>query len=264
VRQGTFLVNIPITTPATTTALGRVKNTVMKIKAGAFGGGQGRLTGAVVVDTLGTLVIGCDGVGTLQLADTLSGTIGCPLTVDHTGTVVFKVGSKTNHDMLTTNKTATFNGGTILVKPASSYALADGDSITILTTKTRPTVVDSFALKTDGFPSTISFTASKDTIAGSGFKITLIAHGSAAGLKTVAENVKVTMYPNPSTGEVNFTSSDADISSIEIINLQGQVLMNEKVGAKSTKLYLDKLAAGIYYAKIHAGADVKVQKLMLK
>jgi len=262
VRQGTFLVNIPITTPATTTALGRA-STVMTIKAGAIGGGNGRLTGTVLVDTLGTLVIGCDGVGTLQLADTLSGTKACPLTVNHTGTVVFKVGSKTNHDLLTTTKTATFNGGTILIKPTtSSLALNDGDSITILTAKTR-VAVDSFALKVQDFPSGITFTASKDTIAGAGFKISVIAH-VATGLNTLADNVKVSMYPNPAKGNVYFTSSDAEISSVEVLNLQGQVVSRKEYKANSVSLDIDRLATGIYYTKVITDKGTKVEKLIVR
>jgi hypothetical protein len=264
VRKGTFLVNIPITTPATTTALGRVKNNVMTIKAGAIGGGNGRLTGTLLVDTLGTLVIGCDGVGTIELADTLRGTIGCPLTVNHTGTVVFKVGSKTNHDYIYTNKTATFNGGTILVKPASSYSLSDGDSIALLTTKVRPSAVDSFTLKTEGFPENLTFTASKDTIAGAGIKITLIVHGSAAALKAVTDNNSISIYPNPTNGEVNFRSSDAEINSIEVINLQGQVIMRKEMRSASVKLNLDKFAAGIYYAKVATAKGTKVEKLIVR
>ncbi len=263
VQQGTFLVNIPITTPATTTALGRVKNKVMTIKAGAIGGGNGRLTGTVLVDSLGTLVIGCDGIGTLELADTLSGTIGSPLSVHHNGTVVFKVGSKTNHDMLTTNKTAIFNGGTILIKPASSYSLTDGDSITILTTKTRPSAVDSFALKTEGFPANVTFTASNDTIAGGGFKITLIVHGSTA-LKTITNDNSISVYPNPSVGEFNFKSTQSEIKSIDIINLQGQVINSIFVNLKFVTLNLENLPQGIYYAKIKTIDSTKVEKLMIK
>jgi hypothetical protein len=263
VRQGTFLVNIPITTPATTTALGRVTGNVMTIKAGAIGGGNGRLTGTLLVDTLGTLVIGCDGVGTLQLADTLSGTKAGPLTVDHTGTVIFKVGSKTNHDLLTTNKTATFNGGTILIKPAAPLSINDGDSITLITTKTRTASVDSFALKVQDFPSNISFTATKDTIAGSGFKISLIAH-VATGLNTPADNLKISMYPNPAKGNVHFTSNDAEIRSVEVLNLQGQVISRNEYSSNSVTVDIEKLSTGVYYAQVKTTKGSKIEKLIIE
>jgi len=282
VRQGTFLVNIPITTPAKTTALGRVKNTVMTIKAGAIGGGNGRLTGTVLVDTLGTLVVGCDGIGTLELADTLTGTFGCPLNVNHTGTVIMKVESKSSHDLITSTSAVTFNGGTLLVK-GTNASINNGDTITLISYKKAANSKDSINFKSEGFPSGLSYSLKTDTVktvtttiltskltgldsikttTTYEYRIDLIAK-SASALHTVSNNT-VSIFPNPAKGVVNFISNDVEINSIEIINLQGQVVMNETIGSKSTKLYVDKLASGIYYAKIHIGNDVKVQKLMLK
>ena len=261
VKAGTLLVDIPVT--KTTTALGRVKlvSNALSIRAGATGGGNGRITGGVLVDSLGTLVVGNNGVGQLVLGDTLTGTIKSPLTVSHYGKVVFKIGSKTSFDNISTNSTAIFNGGTILVQPAASVSLHDNDSLTILTTKSR-TAVDSFSLKTEGFPIGTSISYSKDTIANSGYKITLIVHGNIAALVNPLDKSTISVYPNPTRGDVNISSSDAEIATIEILNLQGQSILRKNVRSTTTNINLNSLAPGVYYTKITTANGTKVQKLL--
>lgn len=263
VKAGTFLVDIPVT--STTTALGRVnKSTALWVRAGAIGGGNGRITGPVTVDSLGTLVVGNNGIGQLVLADTLTGkTIKSPLTIKHGGQVIFKVASKTSFDNLSTNSTAIFNGSTILVQAASGLSLNDGDSLKILTTKSR-TLVDSFALKTQGFPVGTSITYAKDTIAGSGYKITLIAHVSNTAVVNPLSNNTISVYPNPTKGSVNFSSSDAEISEVEILNVQGQLVLRRSVHSNTANVNLSNFAAGIYYTKIITTKGTKIQKLLLQ
>ncbi|MFA5045754.1 MAG: T9SS type A sorting domain-containing protein [Paludibacter sp.] len=282
VQQGTFLVNIPITNPATTTALGRVKNKVMTIKAGAIGGGNGRLTGTVLVDSLGTLVVGCDGIGTLELADTLSGTIGSPLSVHHNGTVIMKVSSKSNHDLITSNNAVTFNGGTLLVK-GTNASINDGDTITLISYKKAASSNDSINFKSDGLPTGLSYSLKTDTVitvtttiltsvltgldsikttTTYTYRIDLIAK-SISALHTVSDN-SISVYPNPSVGEFNFKTSQSEIKSIDIINLQGQVISSKFVNSKFTTMNLENLPQGIYYAKIKTSDSTKVEKLMIK
>jgi len=258
VKVGTLLVDIPVTN--TTTAFGRVKTTALTIRAGAIGGGNGRITGAVQVDSLGTLVIGNNAIGQLVLGDTLTGTYKSALNVKHGGQVIFKVASKTSFDNISTNSTAIFNGGTILVKPAASLSLHDGDSLTILTTKTR-TAVDSFTVKTQGFPVGTTITYAKDTIANSGYKITLIVHGATA-VENPKDNSTISVYPNPTKGDVNISSSEAEIATIEILNLQGQSILRKNVRSTTTNINLNSLAPGVYYTKITTANGTKVQKLL--
>jgi len=261
VKAGTFLVDIPVTN--TTTGVGRVnKSNALTVRAGAIGGGNGRITGPVQVDSLGTLVVGNNNIGQLVLGDTLTGTIKSPLTVKHGGQVIFKVASKTSFDNINTNSTAIFNGGTILVQAASNATLNDGDSIKILTTKTR-TAVDSFTVKTQGFPAGTSITYAKDTITLSGYKITLIYHSSTA-VANPLDNSTISVYPNPTRGEVTISSSDADITTVEILNLQGQSILRRDVRSATANIKLDNFAAGVYYTKITTAKGTKVQKLLIQ
>ncbi|MDD4968486.1 MAG: T9SS type A sorting domain-containing protein [Paludibacter sp.] len=261
VKAGTLIVDIPVTN--TTTGLGRVKvGNVLTIRANATAGGNGRLTGPLQVDSLGTLVIGNNGIGQIVLGDTLTGTIKSPLNISHGGKVIFKIASKNSFDNITTNSSAIFNGSTILVKPASNLSLHDGDSLTILTTKTR-TAVDSFTVTTQGFPVGTSITYAKDTIANSGYKITLIVHGSTA-VANPLENSSISVYPNPTRGEVNISSSEAEIATVEIMNVQGQSILKRDVRSNKTNIKLDSFAAGIYYTKITTAKGTKVQKLLIQ
>ncbi|HRZ97710.1 MAG TPA: T9SS type A sorting domain-containing protein [Paludibacter sp.] len=259
VNQGTFLVNIPVTT--TTTALGRcTAANAMTINKDAVGGGNGRLTGKVQVDSLGTLVIGYDEVGELVLGDTLTGKISSPLLVKNGGKVVFKLRSTESFDKLSSNATATFNGSTILLKPASTVSIKDGDTFTILTAKTA-LATDSFKLESQGFPGNVTFTSATDTIGG-GLKIIVTAHGSTK-LNHVKSNL-VTLFPNPSNGIINISAGNAEIAAIEIINLQGQIIRSQNVNSIQAQLNIESLPKGLYYAKVYIGQDVEVKKIMLK
>ena len=260
VKAGTFIVDIPVTNA--TTGLGRVKvGNVLTVRAGAIGGGNGRLTGPVQIDSLGTLVVGNNGIGQLVLGDTLTGTIKCPLNVSRGGQVIFKIASKTSFDNISTNSTAIFNGGTILVKPAANLSLHDGDSLTILTTKSR-TVGDSFTLTAQGFPVGTNITYSTDTIANSGYKITLIVHGNIAALVNPLDKSTISVYPNPTRGDVNISSSDAEIASVVVLNLQGQSILRKDTRSNTTNINLNSLAPGVYYTKITTSKGIKVQKLL--
>lgn len=282
VRQGTFLVNIPVTTPATTTALGRVKNTVMAIKAGAIGGGNGRLTGTVLVDTLGTLVVGCDGIGTIELADTLKGTMACPLTVNHTGTVIMKVASKSSHDLITSTNVVTFNGGTLSVKGTNTN-INDGDTITLISYKKAASSKDSINFKSEGLPSGLSYSLKTDTVktvtttilksvltgldsikttTAYTYHVDLIAK-SISALHTVSNNT-VSIFPNPAKGEVNFSSNDAEINSVEIFNLQGQCVYNKSAHSTNLTINLNTFSPGIYTTRVKSGKEIKINKLIVQ
>lgn len=293
VDQGSFFINIPVTTPATTTALGRAKTSgvIMKIRTGAIAGGNGRLTGAVLVDSLATLQVGYDGIGQIDLADTLSGTIASPLKVHHNGKVIMKVASKTNHDLITGNNTVTFNGGTLLVKGTSDVSLSVGDTVRLLTYKKAGTTKDSISLQTEGLPTGKRYSLKGDTIitvtstiikdannvplvskltGGDSIKVTTtyeyrisLIVGAISGVNNVVSN-SVSVYPSLTSGLINIDSKDADITKVEIFNINGQQVMNQAIGARSAVLHLDKLASGLYYTKVTIGNKVETHKVLLK
>jgi hypothetical protein len=261
IKEGSFYVNTPIEDGIT--SLGRVRTgNVMTIGANTFGGGNGRLTGKVQVNDLGTLVVGYNNVGMLALSDTLGGnSTASPLVVENGGKIIFKLATTESYDKITSNSTATLNGSTIVLKPASGLSISDGDTFTILSARVAVTAPDSFVVEAQGFPETITFTAATDTIGG-GFRIIVSAHGST-NLKQVNEKL-VSVFPNPSNGIVNFTSDNSEITSIEIINLQGQSILKRSIGSTTANLNLENLQSGIYYAKVITTKGTNIHKLMIK
>jgi hypothetical protein len=132
----------------------------------------------------------------------------------------------------------------------------------IMTTASR-VAVDSILVKTEGFPSGITLTCKKDTIAGSGNKFIVIAHVQT-GLNKLANNNSISVYPNPSKGEINITSTDANMISLEIYNLQGQMVIRKELNSTNAKIYLDGLNSGIYTARIKTAKGSKIEKLLIE
>lgn len=259
VYQGTFLVDIPVTD--NTTALGRCSQAnVLTISANAIGGGNGRLTGKVQVDSLGTLVIGNNDIGQLVLADTLSGKVASPLVLDKNGKIEFKLRSAQSYDRISTSSTATLNNGTLLLKPATGVSISDGDRFTILSAN-KAVEADTFKLEVQGFDANMTFTAATDTIGG-GYRIIVTAHGSTS-VKQVKNNL-TSVFPNPTTGVVNFSADNSAIQLVEIINLQGQTVMTRTYNAATVSMNLEGLKSGVYYARLKTADGPEIHKLILQ
>ena len=91
------------------------------------------------------------------------------------------------------------------------------------------------------------------------FNIYVADEPLGVGEETVAE---INSYPNPTNGEVTFTSKEA-ISSINIYNILGQEV-KQISGNNNTDLTINisGLAAGNYIAKVQAGKAVQSVKLI--
>lgn len=92
----------------------------------------------------------------------------------------------------------------------------------------------------------------------------IVTANIASGVVNPLANNSISVYPNPSVGEFNFKSTQSEIKSIDIINLQGQVINSRFVNSKFVTLNLENLPQGIYYAKIKTLESSKVQKIMIK
>ncbi len=83
---------------------------------------------------------------------------------------------------------------------------------------------------------------------------------SSTGINDKAFNLKMNVYPNPFTDEVNinYTINEASLVSIEIVNIMGerlQLIENEKEspGSHSFKYNTNTLAPGMYVCKLKVG-----------
>jgi hypothetical protein len=101
-----------------------------------------------------------------------------------------------------------------------------------------------------------------DTIKYS-YKVIVTAHTNTA-VKNLFDKNSISVYPNPAKGNVHFSSSDAEIRSVEVLNLQGQVVTQKEYKANFVSLDIDKLTSGIYYTKVITDKGTKVEKLIVR
>ena len=87
-------------------------------------------------------------------------------------------------------------------------------------------------------------------------------------LNTVNGN-DVNIYPNPSTGIVNFcvNGPNNDNINIKVYDIMGKLIFSEDMnvnGLKSTTYNFSSLAKGMYVAHIQSGNDLKTQKFVIQ
>ncbi|SHJ06359.1 Por secretion system C-terminal sorting domain-containing protein [Mesonia phycicola] len=68
-------------------------------------------------------------------------------------------------------------------------------------------------------------------------------------------------YPNPFKNEIIFENGSV-IDVIEIYSINGQKILSKKIGLTETKLSLDNLATGVYFASVYVGKTRKVVKVI--
>ncbi len=95
------------------------------------------------------------------------------------------------------------------------------------------------------------------------YNVIVTAHVSTA-LNKITDNSSVSVYPNPTRGEINFNADNADIKSIEILDIQGRIIYRNAYKSPTVKLNLDNLSSGIYYTKVQTTKGVKVDKLVVQ
>lgn len=274
VRRGTILVNDPVLAGNYTGGVGSW--TIVEAN-GTLGGG-GRIQGNV--DVHGKLAPGMNGIGTLLIRDTLSvipegvgGVRAFNLSM-HPGSVAeFEIQSAQAYDKVVSSGALRFfnDEANVIAKPkiviklVPGYTIQDGDMFEIISAKNLHLSSGGYDIE---FPDVAGVTWSVDVAEvieePASYKLRVKAAGNASGLNRLVEK-NVTVYPNPVVGgDASFRSADAIIKSVEIINLQGQVMMQQSVNANEISLSLHELGTGMYYARIHTEKGTEVHKLMLK
>ena len=86
--------------------------------------------------------------------------------------------------------------------------------------------------------------------------------------KSVATNDPVlekamTLYPNPTTEQLNITLADNDGAKFTLSNQAGQVLISSTLDSKNT-FDVANFARGIYFAKVKVGNKQAVKKVVLQ
>ena len=71
-----------------------------------------------------------------------------------------------------------------------------------------------------------------------------------------------TIYPNPTSGEFSITLADNVEATVDVVNMEGQIVTSQKVDESAT---IDKvLTAGVYTVVVKSNGGVSTQRLIVK
>jgi len=285
VREGKVLISNDPTLRAN--SFGGVGALTQVKENGAFGG-IGRTGGDVVVD--GKLEPGLDKViGTLMIVDSLKVNPDAAalakknLTLNAGSETEFHIYNGNVYDKVEVYGNVSFKSDGAgkpklkLVAPGA-YTINDGDQFEVLSAFTCSEEAPEFDIE---YPAINGVSWSYDIVrldentdnpnptipegAALKFKIVVKASGSAVGIEdnnSVAEAVAV--YPNPTYGEVKISGNDVEISSVEIYNLQGQMVKSQATTGNEVILQINEVPAGVYFIKVYTTNGMVVQKLIKK
>src|SRR5690606_5450882 len=87
------------------------------------------------------------------------------------------------------------------------------------------------------------------------------------GIANLKSNVNFNLYPNPASDNITIEIKDDEtIHRIQIVNVSGQVVFNNKVPLAASKLTIPvhHLSSGIYYLNIRSTKGKGVQSFVVK
>jgi len=82
------------------------------------------------------------------------------------------------------------------------------------------------------------------------------------------DNAKIVVFPNPSNGQLNFTITNTNKEALFLVNiydLSGRFLMQEKLNATTTSINMSNLSKGVYIYEVKSDAErIKTGKIILE
>jgi hypothetical protein len=73
---------------------------------------------------------------------------------------------------------------------------------------------------------------------------------------------QVSIYPNPTSGDVTLDLSGLNARTVELFSMSGQLLNTVVPTDETMTLSLNQYAAGIYFVRIHSDKAVTTQKII--
>ncbi len=91
-----------------------------------------------------------------------------------------------------------------------------------------------------------------------------IIPGQASGVRGLSgNNAAVSIYPNPCKNTVTIEATD-NIKSLDLMDIQGRILLTQPVGAKTTTLSVSNLAKGVYLVNIQCVTEDVVRRIVVE
>lgn len=86
---------------------------------------------------------------------------------------------------------------------------------------------------------------------------TWLFSSSVSGIPAPVANTEVSLYPNPSSGYVNFVSRGTATASINVYDISGNLVATTAVNSDQTRLDVSAFASGLYfYTNLDANGNV--------
>ncbi len=76
------------------------------------------------------------------------------------------------------------------------------------------------------------------------------------------EEVKLSVFPNPTRDKFNVESSEM-IRQVRLLDISGQLILNENVDGTHTEVNVHSLRAGIYFMQIHTAENVMTKRVQI-
>jgi hypothetical protein len=92
-----------------------------------------------------------------------------------------------------------------------------------------------------------------------------ITENPGTGIKSLAENTSVSVYPNPTYGQlyIALDSYRNELIDMMIYDSYGRIVVNQKIHSQINSYDLSKLAPGAYFVRLQSGDDVISKKILL-
>ena len=74
---------------------------------------------------------------------------------------------------------------------------------------------------------------------------------------------EITIFPNPTSNKITIESAQyKTITTIKILNIRGQELINQQIKEGEKEIDISKLTPGIYFVKCYSDKSVEVIKVV--
>lgn len=78
----------------------------------------------------------------------------------------------------------------------------------------------------------------------------------------LAEN-EIKLFPNPATSVINVSSSILQVNNLQLVDLNGRVVMNKNIQDDNTSLNVSDVASGVYLLNITAGDKMITKRVII-
>jgi len=85
------------------------------------------------------------------------------------------------------------------------------------------------------------------------------------GLTDVQEEVleaSISVYPNPSSNEITIKTTNEGY--LEILNTQGQIVLNQIISSKTSQIDISSLSSGLYFVRFDGKNGIEIRKIIVK